>query len=60
MVEFSSGLPVQVVDEDIYQRPPTVLLATSDKFAGLPWKPDIAKLLGGQTDALPPGFDRTR
>lgn len=52
--EFSGGLPVQVVDEDIYRKPPTVLLATSDKFAGLPWKPEIAKLLGGPTGAEPP------
>ncbi len=36
--EFGSGLPVFVVDQDIYQYRPTLLIATVDKFASLPWR----------------------
>lgn len=36
--DFSAGLPVCVVDEDIYARHPTLIIATSDKFASMPWR----------------------
>ena len=42
------GLPVVVVDEEIYRRLPTLLIATVDKFAQMPWKGEVA-------DALRPG-----
>ncbi|WYB31778.1 hypothetical protein V6574_21750 [Streptomyces sp. SM1P] len=32
------GLPVLVVDEEIYRLPPSLVIATVDKFAQLPWK----------------------
>ena len=35
--DFHSGLPIQVVDEALYENPPTVLLGTIDKFARLAW-----------------------
>ncbi len=35
---FSETLPVSVIDEDLYQRPPTFLVATVDKFARLAWE----------------------
>jgi len=34
---FHDRLPVAVVDEELYERPPTVLIATVDKFARLAW-----------------------
>lgn len=34
---FNDQLPIQVVDEAIYQNPPTMLVATVDKFARLAW-----------------------
>lgn len=34
---FNAKLPIQVVDEAIYQSPPTMLVATVDKFARLAW-----------------------
>ncbi len=40
------GLPVQTVDEEIYRRPPSVLIATVDKFAQLPWKGETQTLFG--------------
>jgi hypothetical protein len=36
--EFESELPIQVVDEELYISPPTLLFGTVDKFAMLPWK----------------------
>jgi hypothetical protein len=39
-------LPIHMVDEPIYQRLPSFLIATVDKFAGMPWKGEIAKLFG--------------
>ena len=41
--EFSDGLPVYVVDEDIYRASPTLVIATSDKFATMPWNPETAQ-----------------
>ncbi|MGW0022604.1 helicase-related protein [Rhodococcus sp. NPDC003382] len=43
---FSDELPLVVVDEMIYENPPTILLATVDKFARLQFRPDAGKLLG--------------
>jgi hypothetical protein len=44
--EFSDELPVVVVDEMIYDNPPTILLATVDKFARLQFLPRAGRLLG--------------
>ncbi|WKK12695.1 helicase-related protein [Rhodococcus ruber] len=43
---FSDELPLVVVDDMIYENPPTILLATVDKFARLQFRPDAGKLLG--------------
>ncbi len=40
------ALPVSVVDEDIYDNPPTMIVATVDKFAMLAWKPITGSILG--------------
>lgn len=40
------GLPVMVVDEEIYHRPPSLLIATVDKFAQMPWRGEIQLLFG--------------
>ncbi len=40
------GLPVMVVDEEIYRRLPSLLIATVDKFAQMPWNGRIAALFG--------------
>ncbi|MBK7425571.1 MAG: hypothetical protein IPI60_00285 [Saprospiraceae bacterium] len=39
-------LPLQVVDESIYNKPPTLLLGTVDKFAMMPWKEEAGNLFG--------------
>ncbi|MEO6326744.1 MAG: DISARM system helicase DrmA [Thermoanaerobaculia bacterium] len=40
------GLPVVVVDEEIYRRLPSMLIATVDKFAQMPWKGEVGMLFG--------------
>lgn len=47
------GLPVLVVDEEIYRRPPSVLVATVDKFAQMPWKGETQMLFGRVTGVCP-------
>lgn len=43
---FHGELPMQVVDEAIFQRPPTIVVATVDKFARLAWIPDGGSIFG--------------
>lgn len=40
------GLPVVVVDEELYRRPPSMLIATVDKFALMAWRGEIRTLFG--------------
>jgi hypothetical protein len=44
--EFHDALPVSSVDEDLYDRPPTCLIGTVDKFARLAWEPRAGVFLG--------------
>jgi hypothetical protein len=44
--EFHDRLPMQVVDEAIYKRPPTIVVATVDKFARLAWIRDGGSIFG--------------
>ncbi len=46
---YKEGLPVVVVDEEIYRLLPALLIATVDKFAQLPWKGET-QMLFGQVD----------
>lgn len=47
------GLPVVVVDEEIYRLLPSLLIATIDKFAQMPWN-GRTQMLFGQVDGLCP------
>jgi hypothetical protein len=44
--EFHNELPVSAVDDDLYDRPPTCLIGTVDKFARLAWEPRAGVFLG--------------
>lgn len=35
--DFTSRLPIQIIDEELYQTPPTLLFGTVDKFAMMSW-----------------------
>jgi hypothetical protein len=45
------GLPVMVVDEEIYRRLPSLLITTVDKFAQMPWNGSV-QMLFGQVDGF--------
>lgn len=40
------GIPVVVVDDEIYRHPPTMLIATVDKFAMMAWRGQVRTLFG--------------
>ena len=54
--DFSShdGLPLAVIDEQIYESPPTLLIGTVDKFAMLAFQPAARHLFGIDTPSPPP------
>ncbi len=58
--EFSNVLPVYVIDEDIYEKRPSLVIGTVDKFAMLTWKPEARLLFGlddtGNRNTSPPGL----
>jgi len=43
-------LPVEVIDEAIYNKPPSMFIGTADKFAMMAWKPETGALFGFQPD----------
>lgn len=43
------GLPVLVVDDEIYRWPPSMLIATVDKFAMMAWRGQIRNMFGKAT-----------
>ncbi|SDA86092.1 DISARM system helicase DrmA [Sinorhizobium sp. NFACC03] len=47
------GIPVLVVDEEIYHRPPTMMIATVDKFALMAWRGEVRTLFGKATTECP-------
>lgn len=53
-------LPVHVVDEDIYESRPSIVIGTVDKFATMAWQPAARKLFGlgedGAREFSPPGL----
>lgn len=49
----SKVLPFNVVDEALYDSPPTLLIATVDKFARLPWEDRACAFFGGNQHRPP-------
>ena len=53
-------LPIVVIDEDLLEDPPNLVIGTVDKFAMLSWKPEVRRLFGigedGKHDGFPPSL----
>lgn len=52
--DFRAGLPVHVVDEDIYRVRPELVLGTVDKFAMMAWDERVRTLFARDGDGAPP------
>ena len=52
--DFHQGLPIYVVDEDIYNMRPTLLLSTIDKFARIVWEEKTVAIIGSDGRTKPP------
>jgi hypothetical protein len=53
-----SPLPVYVVDDDLYEHRPTLVIGTVDKFALIAWRPKARALFGFGSDGLRPDGSR--
>jgi len=51
--EQNGGLPIVLIDEDVYSKPPTILFATVDKFASLAWKGESTTLFNNGSNRKP-------
>lgn len=51
---FTSKLPIQIIDEELYKNPPTLLFGTVDKFAMMPWDGRIGSFFAIGTDNRAP------
>jgi hypothetical protein len=49
----SEHLPILVIDDDIYDAPPTLVIGTVDKFAQLAWEDRTRNLFGGDDGVAP-------
>ncbi len=52
--DYATELPIQIIDEELYEKPPTLLFGTVDKFAMLPWRGDIGAFFGIGTENRAP------
>ena len=50
----AAQMPVVVIDEDIYDSPPTLVIGTVDKFAQLAWDERVGSIFGGRGPSKPP------
>lgn len=51
--DFTKRLPIQIIDEELYETPPTLLFGTVDKFAMMPWDSRINTFFGN-SEVKPP------
>lgn len=49
-----AGLPVHLIDEAVYDAHPTLIIATVDKFAAMPWRPETGALFNRDLPGIAP------
>jgi len=58
--DFSDSMPIFLIDEDVYDFRPSMVIGTVDKFAMLAWRPEARALFGidseGSRFCSPPGL----
>lgn len=52
--DFTAKLPIQIVDEELYENPPTLLFGTVDKFAMLSWDGRVGSFFAVGSDNRAP------
>lgn len=50
------GMPILVVDDELYAAPPTILIGTVDKFAQVSWTNEAGRLFGVGLGVSPPAL----
>ncbi len=48
--DFTKRLPIQIIDEELYSTPPTLLFGTVDKFAMMAWDGRVGAFFGLHSD----------
>lgn len=51
---FEIRLPIQIIDEELYDCPPTLLFGTVDKFAMIPWNGDVGAFFASGCNSRAP------
>lgn len=51
---FFQELPIQIIDEELYKKPPTLLFGTVDKFAMMTWTEDTGSFFASNSNNRPP------
>lgn len=51
---FEKRLPIQIIDEELYKSPPTLLFGTVDKFAMIPWNGKVGSFFAAGSDNRTP------
>ena len=52
--DFTKRLPIQIIDEELYSAPPTLLFGTVDKFAMMAWDGRVGYFFGLQSENRSP------
>lgn len=52
--DFTNKLPIQIIDDELYRNPPTLLFGTVDKFAMMPWDGRIGAFFGIGSNNMAP------
>lgn len=52
--DFHEGLPVHLIDDDVYRERPSLVIGTVDKFAMMAWKEQTRSIFGSDGQSPPP------